>query len=149
MSFKYWIDYSQFTLIGNRHRMFSRSVAHHFLSKNANHTMPNDPKCFQLSQSLLANGKWQSRHPFKIVRAISLFYKTLSSSFKSVIQFILIGQADNNKFDSQTLHRRLHSTQWRKHKPQTGLAHFIRWTLAFLAFTRPVKSAFFFFRIPD
>ena len=57
MSFKNWIDYSQFTLIGNRHWMFSRSVAHLFLSENADHTTPNDPKCFQLSQSLVANGK--------------------------------------------------------------------------------------------
>ena len=148
MSFKYWIDYSQFTLTGNRHRMFSRSVAHLFSSENADHKTLNDPKCFQLSQSLFANGKWQSRHPSKIVRAISLFYKTLSCSFKSVIQFILIWQADNNKFDSQTLHRRLRSTQWREQKPQTGLAHVVGWNLAFLTFTRPVKSAVFFL-IPD
>ena len=35
----------------------------------------------------------------------------------------------------------LSRTQWRKHKPQTCLSHVVRWTLAFLAFTTPVKSA--------
>ena len=143
MSFKYWIDYSQFTLIGNRHRMFSRSVAHlFFFSENADHKTPNDPKCFQLSRRLLANGKWQSRHPFKIVRAISILYKTLSCSFNSVIQFILIWQVDNNKFDSMTLHRRLRSTRWRKQKPPNGLAHVVRWTYA-------GQIGGFIFLIPD
>ena len=68
---------------------------------------------------------------------MSLFYKTLLCLFKSVIRFILIWQADNNKFDSQM-------TWWWKHKPQNCLSH-VRWTLAFLALTTPVKSAVQFY----
>ena len=62
MSFKYSTDYSQFTLIGNRHRMLNSHapVAVIFIGENAVHTTPNNPKYCQLSQSHLAKGKLTS-----------------------------------------------------------------------------------------
>ena len=68
MSFKYSIHYSQFTFNWKQTLdvLMLRCLSF-FLHKNADHTSPNDPQCFQLSESHLANGILQSRHPSKIV----------------------------------------------------------------------------------